>query len=66
MRQKGLVMSNSKYVPPEFIKDFELVAKYYQLKQNGEYEEAKDTARKDLPNAIICYKELAKFIREIS
>lgn len=57
-------MSNSKYVPPQFVKDFEVVAEYYQFKQNGEYEEAKNTVKNDLNNAIVCYAELANYVRE--
>jgi hypothetical protein len=64
MRQKEQAMSNSKYVPPEFVKDFELVASYYQFKQSGEYEEAKLLAKSDLENAIPCYKIMADYVRE--
>ena len=57
-------MSNSKYVSRQFVQDFELVAAHYNLKELGEYETAKDLARNDLENAVICYSELAKDIRK--
>lgn len=64
MRLKGLVMSNSNiYVPPEFIKDFELVADYYKFKEAGDYQIAKDMVKSDLDNAIIAYREMASEIR---
>jgi hypothetical protein len=59
-------MSNSNYVPPQFVKDFETVAKYYNFKESGEYEEAKQLAKSDLQSAIASYSEMASFVRDIS
>lgn len=66
MRQKGITVLDSKpvVVSQGFVDDFELVAAHYELKKHGEYDLAKDLARKDLDNAIVCYAEMAKQIRE--
>lgn len=47
-------------VPRQFVDDFELVATRYNLRELGEYEEAKAAARQDLDNAIITFSKLAK------
>ena len=57
-------ISESRVVSKQFASDFELVAGHYELKKHGEYETAKQVARNDLPNAEICFLELAKQIRE--
>lgn len=51
-------------VSKQFFDDFELVAAHYELKKHGEYDLAKDLARKDLDNAIVCYAAMAKQLRE--
>lgn len=48
-----------KTVPRQFVKDFELVAEHYGLRQSEEYEIAKQAARRDLENAITTYGSLA-------
>lgn len=56
-------MSNEKVtVPRQFVTDFEAVAKHYKLRERGEYELAKQTARNDMDSAIQCFAELAKDI----
>lgn len=40
--------------------DFEAVAARYNLKELGEYDEAKQAARADLKAAIECFASLAK------
>ena len=47
-------------VPRQFESDFELVATRYNLRELGEYEEAKEAARRDIENAISTYAQLAK------
>ncbi len=47
----------------EFVADFELVAEHYKLRELGEYDLAKDAARRDMENAINTFSELAKEIR---
>ena len=46
-----------------FYSDFELVATHYKLREIGEYEEAKEAAKNDLPNARICYHAIANSLR---
>jgi len=57
-------MRTSKVVPRQFVEDFELVADHYGLKHISEYFPAKEAARNDLENAVICYAHLANEIRE--
>lgn len=56
-------MSSSSRVPPQFVDDFELVAKHYKLKEMGEYDLAKDVARQDIEQAIIAFASVAAQIR---
>lgn len=51
-------------VSKNFVENFEKVSRYYLLREHGEYEEAKETARRDLPAAIVCFAELAREIDE--
>lgn len=44
----------------QFVADFEAVAARYRLRELGEYEMAKDAARRDLDNAITTYAALAR------
>lgn len=53
-------------VTKQFADDFELVATHYYLKKHGEYDIAKQIARDDLENAIQCYAEMARQIREVA
>lgn len=53
-------MRGSRIVPKQFVDDFEKVAEHYQLKQLGEYDQAKQLARDDIEQAIICYSQIAK------
>ncbi len=57
-------MAGSKIVPKQFIDDFELVADHYNLKELGEYDQAKDAARSNLESAITTFAAIAKEIRE--
>lgn len=50
-------------VKRQFAADFETVAAYYKLHEFGEYEEAKEKARRDLDDAVICYTSIAKLLR---
>ena len=47
----------------KFVDDFDLVSRYYRLKEMGEYEEAKRCARGDMDNAEISFAAMAKDIR---
>lgn len=47
-------------VPRQFVDDFELVATRYNLRELGEYEQAKEAARRDIENAEICFSAMAK------
>lgn len=47
-------------VSEKFVADFEAVAARYNLKELGEYDEAKQAARADLKAAIECFASLAK------
>lgn len=40
--------------------DFEAVATRYNLRELGEYEEARNIARNDLDSAIECFTAMAK------
>lgn len=44
----------------QFVADFEAVALRYNLRELGEYETAKQAARRDLENAETCFAALAK------
>lgn len=46
-------------VPQQFVNDFETVAARYNLRELGEYEQAKEVARLDIENAKICFKAIA-------
>lgn len=47
-------------VSQQFVNDFETVATRYNLRELGEYEKAKDAARRDIENAEICFSAMAK------
>ena len=47
-------------VSKQFVDDFEVVAARYNLRELGEYETAKEAARRDLENAETCFAALAK------
>lgn len=47
-------------VSKQFVADFEAVALRYNLRELGEYEAAKEAARRDLENAETCFAALAK------
>lgn len=55
-------MSATVMVSKQFADDFELVAVRYNLRELGEYEEAKDAARRDIENAKVCFNAI---VREI-
>lgn len=57
-------MRASKIVPRQFVEDFELVAARYNLKELGEYELAKDTARRDIEAAQEAFAAIAAEIRK--
>lgn len=44
----------------QFVADFEAVALRYNLRELGEYETAKQAARRDLENAEACFAAMAK------
>lgn len=44
----------------QFVADFEAVALRYNLRELGEYEAAKEAARRDLENAETCFSAMAK------
>jgi len=44
----------------QFVADFEAVALRYNLRELGEYEDAKEAARRDLENAEACFAAMAK------
>lgn len=52
--------SNRKTVSQKFVDDFETVATRYNLRELGEYEQAKEAARRDIENAEICFSAMAK------
>jgi len=47
-------------VSKQFVADFEAVALRYNLRELGEYEAAKEAARRDLENAETCFSAMAK------
>lgn len=47
-------------VSKQFVADFEAVALRYNLRELGEYETAKQAARRDLENAEACFAAMAK------
>ena len=51
-------------VPPRFVADFELVATRYQLRECGEYDEAKEAARNDIDAAMTTFAALAGQVQE--
>lgn len=51
-------------VNKQFVADFEAVATRYKLRELGEYEAAKEAARSDLENAIVCFASIAAEIRQ--
>ena len=59
MREQKIV------VPAQFAGEFELVAAHYNLRECGEYDQAKDAARSDLENAQATYAALAEEIRKV-
>lgn len=48
-----------KIVLKQFADDFEIVAMRYNLRELGEYDEAKEAARRDLESAQVCFAALA-------
>lgn len=52
--------SNRVTVNKQFVADFETVAARYNLRELGEYEQAKEAARRDIENAEICFSAMAK------
>lgn len=46
-------------VSEKFLADFEAVAARYNLRELGEYEAAKEAARRDLENAEVCFSAMA-------
>jgi len=56
-------MLDFKAVPRQFMEDFELVVKHYDLRKSGEYETAKQAARGAIDDAITTYATLAAEIR---
>ena len=52
--------SKSVMASKQFVADFEAVALRYNLRELGEYETAKEAARRDLENAEACFAALAK------
>lgn len=47
-------------VSKQFADDFEAVVLRYNLRELGEYEAAKEAARRDLENAEACFAAMAK------
>ena len=47
-------------VSKQFVADFEAVALRYNLHELGEYEAAKEAARRDLENSEACFAAMAK------
>lgn len=43
----------------QFVANFEAVAERYKLRELGEYELAKQAARRDLENAEVCFAAMA-------
>ncbi len=43
-----------------FVADFEAVAVRYNLRELGEYEAAKEAARRDLESAEVCFAAMAR------
>lgn len=44
----------------QFVADFEAVATRYKLRELGEYEAAKESARRDMENAEVCFAAMAR------
>lgn len=44
----------------KFVADFELVATRYNLRELGQYEEARAAARRDLESAEVCFAAMAR------
>lgn len=59
MTGNGNVMASK-----QFVADFEAVAVHYKLRELGQYDEAKAAARRDMPNAIVCFASMAKDVPE--
>lgn len=53
-------MSKEIFVPRQFIDDFAIVAEHFDLKELGQYEEAKKAAKSDMQNAITSFRLLAE------
>ena len=43
-----------------FVADFEAVAARYNLRELGEYDQAKAAARRDMENAEVCFAAMAR------
>lgn len=52
-------ISNRKTVSQQFVADFEAVSTRYNLRECGEYEAAKDAARRDIESAENCFSVMA-------
>lgn len=50
-------------VSRQFLDDFNTVADHYDLRQLGEYETARDAARRDIESAQVCFAAMAERIR---
>jgi hypothetical protein len=46
-------------VSKQFAADFEDVARHYRLRELGEYDEAKEAARRDIEAAKMCFAAMA-------
>jgi hypothetical protein len=53
------VSEPAKIVPRQFVDDFETVATRYNLRELGEYDEARAAARRDIENAEVCFTAMA-------
>lgn len=51
--------TSKRIVSQQFIDNFEVAAARYKLRELGEYEAAKEAARRDLENAETCFAALA-------
>ena len=47
-------------VTEQFVADFEAVAARYNLRELGEYDQAKAAARRDMENAEVCFAAMAR------
>lgn len=54
------MQTSKRVVSQQFIDDFEAVATRYNLRELGQYEEAKAAARRDLKSAEVCFAAMAR------